>query len=113
MLQVDFSTQSFWDRGQFPQSFANPWVNEDNSAPFNREFFIIMNLAVGGSSNYFPDGQGGKPWANADQHSPNTFLNSKGQWYPTWKGEDAALQVDWIKVWSLGAKSTVEQESFL
>ena len=31
----------------------------------------------------------------------NAFYNSKGQWYPTWKGEDAALQIDWVRVYSI------------
>lgn len=113
VLEVDFTQQSFWDRGTFPASFHNPWVGENNAAPFNREFFIIMNLAVGGSGNYFPDGQGGKPWSNMDPHCPNAFYNSKGQWWPTWKGEDAALQIDSVKVWSLDPATNAEtEESF-
>jgi len=39
-----------------------------------------MNLAVGGSNTYFPDGVGGKPWSNRDPHAPNAFYNAKGQW---------------------------------
>ena len=98
VLQVNFTSQSFFQRGQFPPSFDNPWIGEDNAAPFNREFYLILNLAVGGTNPYFPDNVGGKPWNNQDPHAPNTFYNNKGQWYPTWKGEDAALQIDWIKV---------------
>ena len=40
----------------------NPWVNEDNVAPFNREFYLILNVAVGGTNGLFVDGMGGKPW---------------------------------------------------
>ncbi len=101
ILQVDFTEKSFWARGNFPPSFDNPWVGEENAAPFNREFYLILNLACGGTNPYFPDGVGGKPWNNADPHAPNAFYNGKGQWLPTWKGEDAALQVDSIKVWSV------------
>ena len=67
-----------------------------------------MNLAVGGTNAYFPDGVGGKPWSNSDPRAPNAFYNAKGQWQPTWKGEDAALQVDSVKVWSLGPTGTEE-----
>jgi hypothetical protein len=56
---------------------ANPWVNEPNAAPFNREFHLIMNLAVGGTNAYFPDGVGGKPWSNGDSHSVNAFYTAK------------------------------------
>lgn len=111
MLDVPF-TQSFWDFGKFPANLANPWVGEDKSAPFNREFYIIMNLAVGGTGNYFPDGVGGKPWNNADPHAPNTFYNAKGQWYPTWKGEDAALQVDSVSVWRIDPDTPAEEHFF-
>lgn len=50
-----------------------------------------MNVAIGGTNGYFPDGQGGKPWSDTDPHSVNAFANSKGAWYNTWNGEDAAL----------------------
>lgn len=101
VLKIDFTRQSFWQRGNFPSSYANPWVNEPNSAPFNRDFHFVLNLAVGGTNGYFPDGQGGKPWSDTDPHSVNAFNNAKGSWYSTWNGEDAALKVKSIKVWSL------------
>lgn len=91
VLTVDFTQQSFWQRGQFPASFANPWVGEDNAAPFNREFHLVLNLAVGGTNSYFPDGQGGKPWSDASPTAVNDFWNNRGQWQSTWVGEKAAL----------------------
>jgi hypothetical protein len=69
-----------------------------------------LNLAVGGTNGYFPDGQGGKPWSDTDSHSVNAFYNAKGAWYPTWNGEDAALQIDSINVWSF---DTAAKETFL
>lgn len=111
VLEVDFTKQSMWDLGAFPSSYANPWINEPNSAPFNREFYLILNLAVGGTNSYFPDGQGGKPWSDLDSHSVNAFYNAKGQWYPTWQGENASLQVDSITVWSLDGQQ--QKETFL
>lgn len=93
----------------------NPWVGESNAAPFNRDFHLIMNIAVGGTNSYFPDGVGGKPWSDTDPHSVNAFWNAKNTWYPTWKGEDAALQVDWIKVYKIEADTPTAEvkESFL
>lgn len=45
----------FWERGGFQNSgHPNPWVGASNMAPFDQEFYIIMNLAVGGT-NYFAD----------------------------------------------------------
>lgn len=105
VLSVDFTKQSFFERGQFGEGTFNPWQGEPNAAPFNREFHIILNLAVGGTNSYFPDGFG-KPWSNTDSHSVNQFYNSKDQWYPTWNGEDAALKVDSIKYWNLTNKDS-------
>mmetsp|Transcript_8905 Transcript_8905/g.6666 ORF Transcript_8905/g.6666 Transcript_8905/m.6666 type:complete len:180 (-) Transcript_8905:58-597(-) len=107
VLDLDFTSQSFFERGGFSDSIQNPWVGEDNSAPFNREFYLILNVAVGGTNAYFPDGVGGKPWTNDDPNSVNAFWNAKDQWYSTWEDEKSALRVDWVKVWSLD--SEVEQ----
>lgn len=96
----------FWTMGEFDQTppYSNPWVNSPNkNAPFDKEYYLILNLAVGGTGGYFPDGVGGKPWSNTDDHAVNAFLNAKGQWYSTWdqQGEGSALQVDSIKIWAL------------
>jgi len=63
VLDVDMKSESFWERGGFTD--FNPWVNEPNNAPFNQDFYLIFNVAVGGTNGYFPDGQCGKPWADA------------------------------------------------
>ena len=42
-----------WDFGEFPDYMTNPWVNEKNNAPFNRRFYILLNLACGGTNGYF------------------------------------------------------------
>jgi beta-glucanase (GH16 family) len=98
VLSVNFD-QSFWDRGGWPDNLNNPWQGRPNSAPFDQKFYVLFNVAVGGTNGYFVDGVGNKPWSNEDPHSVNAFWNAWGSWYPTWKGENAALQVDWIKVW--------------
>ena len=55
VLDVDTSSQSFWDRGNWSDR-ENPWeYTADLNAPFNREFYIIMNVAAGGTNGYFPE----------------------------------------------------------
>ena len=76
ILDVDTSTQSFWEKGGFEGS--NPWKNEPNNAPFNRDFYLIFNVAVGGTNAYFPDGQCGKTWTNDSPTAVNDFWNSWG-----------------------------------
>ncbi|CDW75132.1 beta--glucan-binding [Stylonychia lemnae] len=113
VLEVDFKTQSFWQRGTFPSTFDNPWVGEPNAAPFNREFYLVLNLAVGGTSGYFPEGMGGKPWSDQSQRSVNEFWNARGAWQQTWKGDDSALKIDSIKVWKFDSAKNEEEVTFL
>lgn len=69
--------QSFWKRGDYPEGVKNPWKGEPDNAPFNQEFYLIMNVAVGGTGGYFPDGLGGKPWSNESDRSVNEFWAAK------------------------------------
>jgi len=98
VLSVPFDN-SFWQKGGWSNTWDNPWNGRGNAAPFDQQFYLIFNVAVGGTNGYFPDGVGNKPWSNEDPHADNAFWNSLNSWYPSWKGEQAALQVDWVKVW--------------
>jgi len=97
VLKVPF-TQDFFSRGQFPAGTDNPWAGRGKGAPFDQEFYLIFNVAVGGVSGYFPDGQGGKPWNDKSPGTVNQFWAARNAWHPTWKGEDSALQIDWVRV---------------
>lgn len=106
VLHVDFSSHggSMWARSELAQtqpSRANPWKGRGASAPFDQKFFLLLNVAVGGTGMYFPDGLGGKPWSNKDEHAVNAFWNARGAWAPTWKGEKTAMAIDWIRVYQL------------
>jgi len=109
VLDVDMSTQSFWEKGGW--TGFNPWNGEANNAPFNREFYLILNVAVGGTNGYFPDGDCGKTYTDNDPRAPNTFWSTKDTWMPTWNPDsnDSAMKVDSIKVWSLDEDSVFLQ----
>ena len=96
---LDFTiNESFWQLGGWPSPpWNNSWESGGTNAPFDREFFLILNLAVGGTGGYFPDGLGGKPWSDGDQHAVNSFWDAKAQWSHTWT---QPMAVDWVKVWS-------------
>ncbi|CAO3620269.1 unnamed protein product [Mucor hiemalis] len=99
LLQVDFD-QSAWSRGGFKKPTMNPWKGGDISAPFDQEFYLVLNLAVGGVNGYWPE-EDNKPWKNNDPHAPNAFYDAKNKWLPTWgKGNKRALAIDWVKMWS-------------
>lgn len=101
VLDIPF-TEPMFQRGIrnnfFPSSVDNPWTvsSNPNAAPFDQEFYIIMNVAVGGTSNYFPDGYG-KPWSNHEEHPLNSFYNNQNLWLKTWN--DPAMVIDSVYVW--------------
>jgi beta-glucanase (GH16 family) len=104
VLDVDTSEMSFWERGEWTDR-DDPWAHEKEiNAPFNQDFYLIMNVAAGGTNGYFPDGQCGKPWSDTDPASVNAFWNSHGAWYSTWDypaTNQAAMKIDSIQVWDL------------
>jgi hypothetical protein len=103
VLNFPFDEDMF-TKGGFDPSVNNPWRGEtDLNAPFNREFYLIFNVAVGGTNDYFPDGKCGKFWTNDDPKAVNTFYNQKDTWYKTWnypETHDSAMQIDFVKVWA-------------
>nr|AOV81831.1 3-glucan binding protein [Anopheles coluzzii] len=114
VTQIDAGT-GFWNRGNFGNiapGTENPWIHGTRMAPFDQEFYIIMNLAVGGTNGYFPDvppasnGNRGKPWSNNSPTAARDFWNGRNSWLPTWRmtdnrGKDSSLQIDYVRVWAL------------
>ncbi|KAF8063423.1 GH16 beta-1,3-glucan recognition protein [Lyophyllum atratum] len=108
VLKVD--KQSFWERGDFPSVVQNgsqtvildnPWINGTTAAPFDQSFYLILNVAVGGTNGWFPDSAGDKPWLDGSQTAMADFWKNKGKWLPTWPSsvEDRAMVVDSVKMW--------------
>ncbi|KAJ7186444.1 GH16 beta-1,3-glucan recognition protein [Mycena filopes] len=102
-------SESFWQRGDFPtvvqngtQSVVleNPWVNGTKAAPFDQPFYLIMNVAVGGTNGWFPDGPE-KPWLDGSGTAALDFLRAQDQWYPTWPQDISkrAMVIDSVKMW--------------
>jgi beta-glucanase (GH16 family) len=95
--------QDMFTKGGFDQNLENPWKYEtEKSAPFNKEMFLVFNVAAGGTGGYFPDGHCDKPWDNTDPHAPNQFYDKKDTWYKTWNypaSHDSAMKIDYVKVW--------------
>ncbi|KAJ3330350.1 hypothetical protein HDU76_005896 [Blyttiomyces sp. JEL0837] len=110
-LYIPFNTHFYWKNGGFENAYVNktqltdPWnsnYNVFNAAPFDQEFFLILNVAVGGTNGFFPDGEK-KPWQNADLNAAYNFLTSLTDWYnTTWpEGDDRAMQVEYVKMWKI------------
>nr|POE59170.1 beta-1,3-glucan-binding protein [Quercus suber] len=81
-----------WQKGNFPAANSNgtrlidPWSQTGrDSTPFDQDFYLILNVAVGGTNGWFADGQSGKPWVDASPTARADFWNARAQWYPTWQ----------------------------
>ncbi|KAH6669868.1 concanavalin A-like lectin/glucanase domain-containing protein [Halenospora varia] len=116
LLQVFFLTfnsnghKNMWQRGNFGQDIVNnsalhdPWSQTGRAnTPFDEDFYLILNVAVGGTNGYFPDKVGNKPWGDQSLTAPLEFWNAENQWRPTW-GEpaDRGLTIKSVKMWSQG-----------
>ncbi|KAJ6532926.1 concanavalin A-like lectin/glucanase domain-containing protein [Mycena vulgaris] len=108
MLELKIN-QPFWNRGDFPPVvqngtdsivLANPWINGTKAAPFDQPFYLIMNVAVGGTNGWFPDGTE-KPWLDGSATAPLDFLRAQDKWYQTWPQDPAerAMVIDSVKMW--------------
>jgi len=101
VLDLDLTQEGFYERGNFADSYENPWQYSDSlAAPFDREFYLVINLAVGGTAGYFRDGVSGKPWSDTNGNSVNEFYAAKSAWYPTWQNPDVDFEIDSVNVWS-------------
>lgn len=98
IMTVNWTSTTFYERGNFAKVGAhNPWLGSSQGAPFDQEFYLILNVAVGSAGGYFPPGPE-RPWRN-DEFAMKSFWDSRAQWLPSWKGDDVAMQVDSVKVW--------------
>ncbi|KAL6710851.1 hypothetical protein ACN47E_007908 [Coniothyrium glycines] len=107
LLQVMYThfEESLWSYGKFPQADANgtrlnnPWAHaKTNSAPFDQDFYLVIDVAVGGTNGWFQDGKAGKPWIDASSRARRDFWEARSQWYPTWK-QQGHMEVKSVKMW--------------
>ena len=114
VISLRFDQESFWTRGKFPGTITNtttgdvvkltnPWIaSENNNAPFDQEFYLIIDLAVGGTDGWFPDGEGGKPWLDNSGTAMSDFWNAKSKWWNTnWPKDPLkrGFAIDSVKIW--------------
>lgn len=107
LLQVIYTNfdQPLWQQGDFPLSDPNGtrlvdvWAETGrDQTPFDQEFYLILNVAVGGTNGWFQDGQSGKPWVDGSPTAKQDFWNARDQWYPTWQG-GGQMTVSKVQMW--------------
>lgn len=66
------------------------------------QFYFLINIAVGGTSGFFPDGKHDKPWNATSPSAMKDFWEHRSQWLPSWRNtEKSSLIVDSVKVWAI------------
>lgn len=111
MLDLSFK-EPFFDRGKFPATVfngsseipvPNPWGEDSFSAPFDQSFYLILNVAVGGTNGWFPDNVGNKPWLDQSETAMYDFAHAQSQWYSTWPKDvkERGMAIDYVKMWQL------------
>ncbi|ATY61835.1 Concanavalin A-like lectin subgroup [Cordyceps militaris] len=107
-------SEDLWDKGGFAQQKSendtlldNPWAGSNSTtgnAPFDQSFYLILNVAVGGTNGFFLDNVGQKPWVNGATNARWSFWDARDQWLPTWgQGDERGMTVRSVKMWQLGA----------
>jgi hypothetical protein len=109
----------------------DPWSQTGRfNTPFDQAFYLILNVAVGGTAGFFEyefplcflatltftfyqyiitnfkrrDGQCGKPWVDGSESAALDFLNAQNTWLPTWgAGDLRGMTVKSVKMWQQGA----------
>jgi beta-glucanase (GH16 family) len=77
-----------WDQFHLPG--PNPWAGDGINAPFNQAFYMVFNVAVGGTNGYFPT----TDWSGG---GATKFWNNRNKWQSTWTQPD--LIIDYIHVY--------------
>lgn len=107
LLQVLYTNfdQPLWAQGNFALSdsngtaIVNPWAQTGrDQTPFDQEFYLILNVAVGGTNGWFEDGASGKPWVDNDPSAKKNFWNARAQWQPTWV-DNGQMTVTKVNMW--------------
>lgn len=109
-VQTTGKKGGFWERAGFPETAQNgtgkvvvnnPYAGQGKSAPFNQAFYLIINLSAGGTSGWFPDNVGGKPWIDASLTAMRDFALAQDTWSATWPSnpDDRAFRIDYVKMW--------------
>jgi len=99
ILNVNNAPGGFWQKGGFTGN--NLWSSGTKAAPFDKPFYFIMNVAVGGTNGFFPDGwqyNSPKPWNNNSPTEDADFWNKRHDWLPSWQGDNVAMEIDYIEM---------------
>lgn len=66
-------------------------------------FYLVLDLSVGATDGWFPDGEGGKPWLDNSGTSMSDFWLSKDKWWNQWSTDpkERGFAIDSVKMWEV------------
>lgn len=106
VLYNNFDT-SMWDRGDFPDQSTTDedYVNVNqvwaetgrDQTPFDQPFYLILNVAVGGTNGWFADSTNSKPWLDDSSSAAKDFWEARSKWYPTWTSPQ--MEISQVDMW--------------
>lgn len=68
---------------------------------FYFQYVLSLGVATGGLYD-FPNGFNSendpKPWDNTERNYILNFFNARNVWLRTWRGDDVALKVDYVRI---------------
>ncbi|XP_025830503.1 beta-1,3-glucan-binding protein 1-like isoform X2 [Agrilus planipennis] len=70
----------------------------------NLQFRLSIGVGVGGITNFpdgFKSGEVDKPWNNPERNMLVHFFNKRNEWLKTWTEDGSALQIDYVRIWTL------------
>lgn len=107
IMNFKFPKAGFYDFAEYPQHtdngtvVDNPWAGKAYNAPFDTPFTLILSVAVGGTTGFFPDNDIKKPWSNSDDKPALDFWLRKDEWWPSWPSDkrQRALAIDYVRMY--------------
>jgi len=107
VMYVNFNpNEGLWARGDFPLAssngtvFVDPWSQTGRpNTPFDQDFYLIINLAVGGQNGWFQDGKSGKPWVDNSPTAKKDFWDARETWLKTWDEGSPEFKIKSVKIW--------------
>ncbi|TBU51249.1 concanavalin A-like lectin/glucanase domain-containing protein [Dichomitus squalens] len=93
--------KDFFKRGHYPATavevphYTTTTATNGSSVAVVGEFYLILDVAAGGTSGWFPDNVGGKMWFDGSSTAMRDFAQAQDKWAATWPSsqEDRAMRV--------------------
>lgn len=101
LLQWDFLEDPS-DNFGLPDNLISPWTTSNHkSAPFDQDFYLILDVAVGAQGGYFAEKDA--PWSSYADYwtAQKQVWEARDEMSKTWHTDEAAMVVDWIRMTEL------------